>query len=197
MTVYLRPPEYSPGGPDGAGWNRLSLNAHMHTPAGQCALRPRTHADLWMLTHRGTMHAQWGNHGRCTNPEAGDGGGCRGCPTLDMSPLKLQAFSPRMLVRVEERVTPVGALGTHVTHTPHIMNRAEDGWGSRSEPTTWERLARLVGWTVDRRHSDEHSDGFWLAKVNPEALDGRPSPCPHEYLNPDFCNQGCKVREYL
>ncbi|MGW5456616.1 hypothetical protein [Nocardia sp. NPDC003979] len=46
MTIYLRPPEPNPGGPDGQGWNRLSLNAHTSVPAPQCALRPRTYAAL-------------------------------------------------------------------------------------------------------------------------------------------------------
>ncbi len=115
---------------------------------------------------------------------------------LDLSPLKMRAFTPRVLVRLHERRTDAG-LNTHVTRTPHLMNRPDDGWGSRSEPTTWERLARLAGWTVDRAHHDTHSDGFWLVKVNAGALDGRPSPCPHEYLNPDHCNQGCKIREWL
>lgn len=178
MTILLRAPEYRPGGPDGKGWNRLSLCAHMGTPANQCALQPRTWGTLREIRELGSSRARFGNYGRCTNR-----GDCGTCPILAAKPETLGAFTDKILVRFLERRTVDGYTRTEL----HLMNKPEDGWSSRSYVWTWEELVRLVGWDVGRRYADEHSEGFWLHKVDPNTHDGRPSPCDHEYLNPDHC----------
>jgi hypothetical protein len=174
VTIRLKAPEYKAGGPDGKGWNRLSLNAHMGAPADQCALQPRTWGTL-SETRRSSRLAQWGNYGRCTN-----GGNCGECPLLAAKQPTLGAFSDKVLVRILERIN---AEGRPVRVELHLMNRPEDGWASRSYQWTWEELARLAGWEVGARRRDEHSDGFWLVKINPDATDGMPSPCPHGHLS--------------
>ncbi|WP_446046433.1 hypothetical protein [Streptomyces olivaceus] len=62
MPVYLdNPHAYSPHGPDGKGWNRLSLNAHFDTPA-HCGLRPIRFATLFESR---TGRQRWGGFERC------------------------------------------------------------------------------------------------------------------------------------
>lgn len=178
MTIRLKAPEYKPGGPDGKGWNRLSLNAHMGTPADQCALQPRSWGHL-AESRPSSLLARWGNYGRCIRPA----GSCGDCPVFAAKPTTLAAFTDQVLARIlpREGIDEV-----------HLMNKPEDGWASSSRRWSWEELARLVGWKVGRRAVDEHSDGFWLVKENPISIDGRPSPCPHEYLNPQHCRK-CRI----
>ena len=180
MPILLEAPRYRPGGPDGKEWNRLSLNAHMGTPAHQCAVQPRTGGALREVKERGSLHAQWGNHGRCTAD-----GNCTACPMLARKPLTMRAFGDRVLVRFLERIDY--HTGRLLSTELWAMNRVEDGFASFGCRWTWEDLVRLASWRVGPRHSDEHSDGFWLLKEGPSTTDGRPSPCPHEFLNPDHC----------
>lgn len=154
MPIHLRAPQYRPGGPDGRGWNRLSLNAHIGTPADQCALQPRDYPTLYESR---TGRARWGGFGPCTS-----GGACATCPIYAAPPATLHAFTDRVLVRLRKRPAPDGLVVQAPPDEPHIMNRPEDGWGSRSNVWTWDALARLAGWQIGRRHRDEHSDGFWL-----------------------------------
>jgi len=44
MPIFLPAPAHQPTGPDGQGWNRLTVAAP--APSAQCALRPRTYAAL-------------------------------------------------------------------------------------------------------------------------------------------------------
>jgi hypothetical protein len=186
MPIRLEAPTYRPGGPDGKGWNRLSLNAHMGIPADQCALKPRDYPHLWETTNRPRC-AQWGNYGPCGRSD----GDCTVCPVLTTAPRLLNAFGDSVLVRI--RNAPIlrdrEVLGYR--DEPWLMNRPEDGWASFGYPWTWAELARLPGWTVGRRHMDEHSDGFWLHKVNPARYDGLPD-CTHGYLNRDHC-RACRL----
>lgn len=184
MPIFLEAPKYKPGGPDGKGWNRLSVNAHMGTKSDQCALQPRTWGTLREAKELGSSRAQWGSYGRCTAD-----GDCAACPILAAKPLTMGAFGDRVLVRFLERINADGNL---VATELWLMNREEDGWASFGYLTTWEKLLRLADWKVGPRYSDQHSDGFWLFKEDPATSDGRPSPCPHEYLNPDHCGE-CRI----
>jgi hypothetical protein len=161
MTIFLDAPRHRPGGPDGQGWNRLSLNAHMGTPSGQCALRPTSYATLHE-SRRDSRLAEWGSYGRCGR----GAGACDACPLLRREPRKFDAFTDRVLVRLEKRpAMPGGLFGDQgVPDRPWVMNRPEDGWGSRGEPWTWEELAALQGWRVGRQYRDEHGEGFWLER---------------------------------
>jgi hypothetical protein len=147
MPIYLPAPTRDVRGPDGGGWNRLSLNAGPVYP-GQCALQPTSYATLW--ESHDTRRARWGGFGGCVR-----GGACAGCPSLTPAePRRLLSFTPDVLVRILVR--------SGAADQPHVMNRPEDGWASRSERWTWPELAHLTGWRLGRQHVDEHSDGFWL-----------------------------------
>ncbi|WP_433259299.1 hypothetical protein ACQPYK_49785 (plasmid) [Streptosporangium sp. CA-135522] len=147
MPIYLPAPTHNPGGPDGNGWNRFSLNAGALYP-GQCALQPTSYATLW--ESHDTRRARWGGFDPCVR-----NGDCTSCPALTPAqPRRLLSFTPDVLVRILARE---GA-----ADQPHIMNRPEDGWASFSERWTWAQLAHLEGWRLGDQHRDEHSAGFWL-----------------------------------
>lgn len=174
MPVYLSQPRHDGRGPDGQGWNRLSLNAG--PTVDQCALKPSSYATLW--ESQNTTRARFGSFGPCTRE-----GACSDCPVLAeaLNPEPFRAFTDSVLVRVLSRPSRVGVFGTD-TRVPHLMNKPEQGWGSTSFPTTWQRLAQIIGhgWTLGRRHVDQDSPGgangeaFWLHKQHPETHDGRP-----------------------
>lgn len=144
MPIYLPAPEHRPSGPDGQGWNRLTVAAP--APQAQCALHPRTYAAL--VESQDTRRARWGGFGPCTR-----GGDCDSCPIMKAAPRRLTAFTPDVLVRILPREG-----GDEL----HVMNRPEEGWDSLSFPWTWVQIARLKGWRVGRHHRDEHGEGFWL-----------------------------------
>lgn len=172
MPIYLSSPACESRGPDGQGWNRLSLNAG--STGGQCALKPSSYATLW--ESQNTTRARFGMFGSCVR-----GGGCDSCPVLAsaLEPEPFHALTDRVLVRVLVR-SSAGLFGT-AAHIPYLMNRPEQGWASRAVPTTWERLVQVLGhgWTLGRRYVDHDSPGgtggeaFWLHKQNPESLDGQ------------------------
>ena len=146
MPIYLEPPAYKPGGPDGQGWNRLSLNAHMDGGLAQCALRPRSYGKLF--ESQDTRHARWTGFGVCVGE-----GQCGTCPVLAAEPTELRSFTREVLVRISDR----GA--------PYVMNKPEQGWSSLAQKWTWDDIARLRGWELGRRHNDEYGEGFWLHAV--------------------------------
>jgi hypothetical protein len=100
------------------------------------------------------------------------------------------AFTPRVLVRLQERGT--GELVQVVARTPYVMENPEKGWSSFGHRVTWEHLGRLVGWRLDGQHEDTHGAGFWLAKENPDSDDGR-ADCPHGYPGRAECDRGCEA----
>lgn len=143
MPIYLKVPAHRNGGPDGQGWNRISLGS---LAGDQCALRPRDYSHL--RESQDTRRAGYGGYGPCIND-----GNCADCPILQAAPRTLDWFGDRALVRVH----PSDGL-------PYLMNRPEDGWASLAKRWTWQDLARLEGWEIGRRHRDEHGDGFWLER---------------------------------
>ncbi|MFJ6559958.1 hypothetical protein ACIQMV_08755 [Streptomyces sp. NPDC091412] len=147
MPIYLKAPAYRNGGPDGRGWTRMAINSMAVGVNDECALRPHDYSHL-RESHADTRRARWGGYGSCIS-----GGHCESCPIFKAVPLTLTALTDRVLVRSG----PGGS--------PYLMNRPEDGWASVARRWTWRDLARLNGWTVGRRHQDEHSDGFWLERA--------------------------------
>lgn len=155
MTIRLEAPQYKPGGPDGKGWNRLSLNAHMDEGRPQCALRPRSYPLLW--ESQDSRRSRWGGYGTCIRPE----GSCVGCPVLERH-TELRSFTPSVLVRIKWLYAGEG-IGAQGYQQPWVMNRPDNGWGEYGYIWSWDDLARLQGWRVDSRpYRDEHSEGFWL-----------------------------------
>lgn len=165
MSIYLRPPAAYAHGPDGQGWNRLSLNAHIGEPFAQCALRPRRYTALHE-TKRGSRLARWGPYSPCRKqPRWGQpgGGDCLTCPVLTTNPRPIETSADRVLVRVRTHVVGAG-LVTESVDTPYLVDDPDDGWASPSSEWTWEELARLQDWRIGRAHLDQHSTGFWLER---------------------------------
>lgn len=147
MPIHLAAPTPALGGPDGRGWTRLSIGSMGALVDDECALRPRDYSHL-RESHADTQRARYGGYGPCIAD-----GKCETCPIFLAAPLELQSLDDRVLVRI-------GQGGS-----PYLMNRPEDGWASLARRWTWQDLSRLNGWTVGRRHRDEHSDGFWLERT--------------------------------
>lgn len=143
MPIYLKAPAHRNGGPDGQGWNRMSLGS---LAGDQCALRPRDYSHL--AESQDTRRAGYGGYGPCVSE-----GKCIECPILQAAPRHLDAFTDRLLVRI------------HPNGEPYLMDHPEKGWSSLAWRWTWQELARLDGWTVGRAHRDEHSGGFWLERA--------------------------------
>lgn len=149
MPIYLPAPAHRNGGPDGQGWNRVSLASMGGLAGDQCALRPRDYSHL--RESQDTRRARYGGYGPCVV-----GGSCQACPIFREAPRTLAALGDRVLVRTHPGD---GSL--------YLMSRPEDGWASLAKRWTWQDLARLDGWTVGRRHRDERGDGFWLERAVP------------------------------
>lgn len=144
MPIHLPVPTHRNGGPDGQGWNRVSLGS---LAGDECALRPRDFTHL-REAHQDTRRARYGGYGPCIAS-----GACETCLIFKASPKRLDAFTDRVLVRVDRR------------GEPHLMNRPEDGWASMAQRWTWADLMRVTGWSIGRAYSDEHGDGFWLIRT--------------------------------
>lgn len=167
MTILLEAPRHRPGGPDGRGWNRLSLNAHVGGSADQCALRPRSAGTLRESWN--TPIARWGGFGRCDG--AGACGACPRLEALEHEPKWLPANTDRVLVRLREAEGDFGWLGAPAP-TPYVVDDPEAGWASPRYRWSWENLVRLRGWNLGPRYNDAHGEGFWLVKVDPAQLYG-------------------------
>lgn len=138
MPIHLPPPAFRPGGPDGQGWNRLSIGWQ---PGAQCALQPTDWPTLF--ESQDTRRARWGGFGPCTK-----GGDCGACPVLERLnnerfTLSEDIVGDEILVLVDEGGRPSVPTGR-----------------GYFEPVTWGHLARLSGWTLGRRHHQ----GFWLIR---------------------------------
>jgi len=161
MPIYLPAPAHDPRGPDGQGWNRLSVSSGPMY-AAQCALRPLTPSKLF--ESHNTPRAQWGGFGPCVRD-----GECRSCPIVTRRPWRLRAFTPRVLVRELQQPG-------HLEY--HVMNDPDRGWDSGSVQWSLDVFATLDGWTYDRPHTDEHSRGFWLRAIRPPIAGVYGAPAP-------------------
>ncbi|GAA1765876.1 hypothetical protein [Streptomonospora arabica] len=152
MPIRLTPPGHNPGGPDGQGWNRVSLNAHIGSEPAQCALRPRRFPQF-ADTMRSTQHARWGGYGVCVR----DDGDCGSCPLLrDHIRMDAAPGEDRVLFRI----------GDH--DIPYRMAEADTGWDGPAEKWPFEELARLEdGWVLERGvpSRDEHGEFFWVRRT--------------------------------
>lgn len=147
MPIHLKAPEPALGGPDGRGWTRLSIGSMGALVGDECALRPRDYSHL--RESQDTRRARYGGYGPCIAD-----GKCQTCPIFQAPQLQLPSLDDRVLVRVHPG-----------DGRPYLMNRPEDGWASLARRWTWQDLARLDGWEIGRRYSDEHSSGFWLERA--------------------------------
>jgi hypothetical protein len=147
--IFLGMPAHKPSGPDGKGWNRLSIGS---LAGDECALRPTDYPT--MIEARDTRRARYGGFGPCIRQPGVDT--CQGCPIYAerTRPQELAAFTDRVLVRIWP---PDGQ--------PRLMNHPEKGWSSFAYRWSWSDLARLVGWEIGRLEHDGTSQCFWLTRV--------------------------------
>ncbi|MDQ0762035.1 hypothetical protein [Streptomyces canus] len=162
MPIYLRAPEAPAGGPDGKGWNRLSLNAHGGLP-NQCALRPRRWGAL--LESHDTRRARWGGFGHCINR-----GDCNDCPVraaVYEQCTVVPVNAPRVLVRCEPVFAPGTLFGGPDAWRLWVTTGPDDqDYRNRQpKPWTWEHAVRVHGWDLGRPYLDEHGEGFWLERT--------------------------------
>ncbi|MFD7618602.1 hypothetical protein [Streptomyces sp. NPDC059802] len=182
MPIYLdNPHEYSPRGPDGQGWNRLSLNAHFDTPA-HCGLRPIRFASLFEA-RTGRQH--WGGFERCTGtklasqhvPNASPNtprvqcGACpvyqnaREHPTLPNWP----GQSVLLLGRVRDWPRTPGmwiadpAAGRSSVHL-HTWQGQDTGVA-----VDWPDLAVAADICMTWQFQDQDGDAFWIVRLNADA----------------------------
>jgi hypothetical protein len=148
MPIHLKTPGHNRHGPDGQGWNRLSITGGANTAGDQCALQPRDYPTL--VESRDTRRARYGGYGSC-----GRAGDCDGCPIYTAPATELRRpGEDRVLVRID----PEGR--------PCVMVSPETGWEGRYYIKPWRWLASLEGWNVGRRADDEHSEAFWLIRAD-------------------------------
>lgn len=151
MPIHLAPPAHDSGGPDGRGWNRVAVATTL--PHAQCALRPRDYSHL--VESMDTRRARWGSYGPCIRD-----GQCDTCPILrPESPMRLPADG-ELAMRIDER------------GRPWLMNRLEDGWGSRAESWTWQDLSHAAaGWDIGPLCADAHGQYFILVRRKRAVVD--------------------------
>lgn len=162
MPLRLDPPHHGPAGPDGKGWNRLSLNAHFNTPR-HCGLRPTNFTTLFEA-RTGRQH--WGGYERCVSS-----GPCTSCTIYRTSSGHPQlpgwpARTPLLLGRVRDwpRAPVPGfadpAAGRSSVHL-HTWQGSETG--VRVE---WPDLAAAADLVMTWKFRDQEGDAFWLVRLN-------------------------------
>ncbi|MFE3505114.1 hypothetical protein ACFXPX_38470 [Kitasatospora sp. NPDC059146] len=160
MPIFLEAPKPYAAGPDGRGWTRLSLGAHIGDRDAQCPLRPKTYAAL-AESRRSTQLSAWGPYRPCVSQAAHD---CLTCPALTSAPREMPVNAPLVLVRIEERT--VGEMFTAERHELlWPCTGPEDRAYRTGEPWDYEQINRLAGWEVGQQFWDQHGRGFWLERT--------------------------------
>ncbi|MEU6331475.1 hypothetical protein ABZ851_29990 [Streptomyces sp. NPDC047049] len=164
--LFLPQPSYCPGGPDGQGWNRLSLNAHFDT-RHQCGLLPQNYAALWESM---TGRQAWGGFGRCSRLAPGQCGGCR-IQQLHMAHdgIDWPAKTPLLLARVRPLPPTPGSVFVNVTAGLSELEMVS--W--LGEPTgveaDWRTVRNTAGLRLGRGFRDADGEAFWLVRHNSAA----------------------------
>ncbi|WP_053726658.1 hypothetical protein [Streptomyces sp. WM6378] len=178
MPVYLdNPNDYGSRGPDGQGWNRLSLNAHFDTPA-HCGLRPIRFASLFEAR---TGRQRWGGYERCVGGKLpslpADGGSsaplvrCAHCPVYQNAhahpPLpNWPGTAPLLLGRVRDWPRTPGrwiadpAAGRSSVHL-HTWQGEDTGAAA-----DWPDLAVAADICMTWQFHDQDGDAFWIVRLN-------------------------------
>ncbi|MEV8335076.1 hypothetical protein [Streptomyces niveus] len=165
MPLFLEQPTYGPAGPDGLGWNRLSLNTHFDT-RHQCGLLPSTYATL-LESRRGVQ--AWGSYDRCV---ASPFGSCSSCPIqrwhLERDGISWPLDVPLLLVRIRPLPLSPGlsfADPAAGRSTVHLCSwRGED----LNVKADWRTLRNTAG-VLGRAFWDSEGQAFWMARSNPAA----------------------------
>ncbi|MFB8406757.1 hypothetical protein [Streptomyces sp. NPDC055912] len=165
MPLFLEQPTYGPHGPDGQGWNRLSLNAHFDT-RHQCGLLPIGYTGLFESR---TGRQGWGGYDRC-----GKAGACGACPVSALSgeqrPLEgWPAGTPLLLGRVRPWALTPGALLADPAggrSDVHLMTWQGEDTGVKAD---WQSVRNDYGARISWTFRDAEGEAFWLVRDNPDA----------------------------
>lgn len=172
MPTFLEQPPYNPKGPDGQGWNRLSLNAHGGL-WNECGLMPTNHPTLFEAM---TGRQRWGGFDPCTGR-----GACGKCPVQQRyltgeGGLEWPEGVPLLLARVRPWPSPPGALFGGLTAGRSNLELHAWNGGPPLLETNWigvlnaaRRGARkgLAGATVSWFWVDQESEAFWVVRFHP------------------------------
>ncbi|WP_331746894.1 hypothetical protein OG923_34400 (plasmid) [Streptomyces halstedii] len=181
MPIYLGNPHDNPRGPDGQGWNRLSLNAHFDTPA-HCGLRPTRFASLFEAR---TGRQRWGGYERCMGaklasrpvPDASPDTPrvrCGACPVYQNARERPPVpnwpdHSVLLLGRVRDWPRTPGmwiadpAAGRSSVHL-HTWQGQHTGVA-----VDWPDLAIAAEIRMTWQFQDQDGEAFWIVRLNPGA----------------------------
>ncbi|MFE4829798.1 hypothetical protein [Streptomyces sp. NPDC056672] len=165
MPIFLQQPGYRPGGPDGQGWNRLSLNAHGGL-WDECGWMPTNHPTLFAAM---TGRQRWGSFEPCT-----ERGACGECPVQRRhfayeGGVDWPEGVPLLLARIRPwPQTPGGLFGGLDGGHSDLELSAWNG-GPPLLKTGWTQVLNTRGQRISWWWSDQESEAFWIVRNHPAA----------------------------
>ncbi|MCX5215654.1 hypothetical protein OG689_41605 [Kitasatospora sp. NBC_00240] len=168
MPIFLEEPSYGPGGPDGQGWNRLSLNAHFDQ-RHQCGLLPINFPTLFESM---TGRQRWGGYERCRQLAPGH---CGECPiqrrhTEDQGAIAWPDRTPLLLARVRPLAPTPGALFADPASGRSTLELRPWPGGTAVE-ASWVQVRNTPALRLSWAWRDAEGEAFWLVRNNPAAAD--------------------------
>ncbi|WP_331732623.1 hypothetical protein [Streptomyces sp. NBC_00989] len=162
MPTFLEQPSYGPRGPDGQGWNRLSLNAQ-NDRLHQCGWQPRRFAALFEAL---TGRQQWGGFGRCF---VGHPGSCGTCPVqlrrlAREGGIAWPARTPLLLARVRPSPPTTGALFADPAAGRSSLELSPWRGGPTVLKAEWAEILNTPDHTMSWCWQDERGEAFWLVR---------------------------------
>ena len=188
MPIFLEQPRHDPKGPDGQGWNRLSLNMHGGL-WNECGLMPTSHPTLFEAM---TGRQRWGNgFGPCTRR-----GACGECPVQQRrlaheGGVDWPEGVPLLLARVRPWPVPKGTLFGGLTAGRSNLELSAWNAGLPVLETDWMELLNTRGQRISWWWTDQEGEEFWIVRENPAADEAlvrsevRPAATRHELYGHD------------
>ncbi|MCW8101646.1 hypothetical protein [Streptomyces tauricus] len=167
MPTFLEQPTYGPQGPDGLGWNRLSLNAHVDQ-RHQCGWQPHRFATLFEAL---TGRQQWGGFGRCF---VGHPGSCGTCP-VQLRRLAREGGinwpdrTPLFLARTRPWPPTPGALFADPAAGRSSLELFPWRGGQPILKAGWMQILNTPGLRISWCWQDGQGEAFWLVREHPTA----------------------------
>lgn len=167
MPIFLEQPSYGPAGPDGQGWNRLSLNAHFDT-RHQCGWQPTNFPTLFESM---TGRQGWGSYERCHKLAPG---GCKQCPVQRRvlekeGGLAWPEDTPLLLARVRPWPHTPGAMFADPAAGRSDVELQAWPLGQAAITTTWLAVRNTSGLRLSWFWRDDDGEAFWIVRNNPSA----------------------------
>ncbi|WP_331733245.1 hypothetical protein OG948_60480 (plasmid) [Embleya sp. NBC_00888] len=167
MPIFLDQPGYGDRGPDGLGWNRLSLNAHFDR-RHQCGWQP---TDFPTLFESMTGRQRWGGYERCHRLAPG---WCGQCPVQARVLAREGGLEwPPGVAVFLARVRPLPPTPGAMWADPASGRSTLDLYAWPDErtaiPATWQEVRRTPGVRIGWAWHDDDGQAFWLTRDNPAA----------------------------